>query len=186
VRECNLKKYRRKILREKLVVITGLSGSGKSSLSFWHGYAEGQPLRKTFSYEQFLGGFGTSIMDKIDGLFARYCHRTKTTSKVPHVRLLGLLKGNLWFPSFVVCSSSWCLQLQLGEKMVSMSDSKSRNWLPRIFLQGKHQLFFLAPIIRARRKDIMQIIQQIINRFLKVRINGDIKTLPQRNETWPL
>ena len=86
----NLKNIDVKIPRDKLVVITGLSGSGKSSLAFDTIYAEGQRRYiETFSAyaRQFLGGLERPDVDKIDGLSPVIAIEQKTTSKSTHVRM---------------------------------------------------------------------------------------------------
>ena len=122
----NLKNIDVNIPRDQLVVITGLSGSGKSSLAFDTIYAEGQRRYiETFSAyaRQFLGSLERPDVDKIDGLSPVIAIEQKTTSKSPR-STVGTITEIYDFLRLSICTWCRCLQLIiLDEKMVSYNDA---------------------------------------------------------------
>ncbi len=174
----NLKNIDVTIPREKLVVITGLSGSGKSSLAFDTIYAEGQRRYvETFSAyaRQFLGGLERPDVDKIDGLSPVIAIEQKTTSKSPR-STVGTITEIYDFLRLLFARAADAYSYNTGEKMVSYDDEQIKELITEDFA-GK-RINILAPIIRARKGHYAELFQQIAKQgFLKVRINGEIKDI---------
>jgi excinuclease ABC subunit A len=171
----NLKNIDVSIPREKLVVITGLSGSGKSSLAFDTIYAEGQRRYvETFSAyaRQFLGGLERPDVDKIDGLSPVIAIEQKTTSKSPR-STVGTITEIYDFLRLLYARAADAYSYNTGEKMVSYSDEQIKDLIIDDFT-GK-RINILAPVIRARKGHYGELFQQIAKQgFLKVRVNGDV------------
>ncbi len=174
----NLKNIDIKIPREKLVVITGLSGSGKSSLAFDTIYAEGQRRYvETFSAyaRQFLGGLERPDVDKIDGLSPVIAIEQKTTSKSPR-STVGTITEIYDFLRLLFARAGNAYSYNTGEKMVSYSDDQIKELIIKDF-SGK-RINILAPIIKARKGHYAELFQQIAKQgFIKVRIDGDVKDI---------
>jgi len=174
----NLKNIDIKIPREKLVVITGLSGSGKSSLAFDTIYAEGQRRYvETFSAyaRQFLGGLERPDVDKIDGLSPVIAIEQKTTSKSPR-STVGTITEIYDFLRLLFARAGDAYSYNTGEKMVSYSDTQIKDLILKDF-DGK-RINILAPIIKARKGHYAELFQQIAKQgFLKVRIDGEVKDI---------
>jgi excinuclease ABC subunit A len=174
----NLKNIDISIPREKLVVITGLSGSGKSSLAFDTIYAEGQRRYiETFSAyaRQFLGGLERPDVDKIDGLSPVIAIEQKTTSKSPR-STVGTITEIYDFLRLLYARAGEAYSYNTGEKMVSYSDEQIKDLIMQNFI-GK-RINILAPIIRARKGHYAELFQQVTKQgFLKVRVNGEIQDL---------
>ncbi|WP_432223088.1 excinuclease ABC subunit UvrA [Flavobacterium sp. TMP13] len=174
----NLKNIDIAIPREKLVVITGLSGSGKSSLAFDTIYAEGQRRYvETFSAyaRQFLGGLERPDVDKIDGLSPVIAIEQKTTSKSPR-STVGTITEIYDFLRLLYARAADAYSYNTGEKMVSYSDEQIKELITTDFT-GK-RINILAPVIRARKGHYAELFQQITKQgFLKVRVNGGIQDL---------
>ena len=174
----NLKNIDISIPREKLVVITGLSGSGKSSLAFDTIYAEGQRRYiETFSAyaRQFLGGLERPDVDKIDGLSPVIAIEQKTTSKSPR-STVGTITEIYDFLRLLFARAADAYSYNTGEKMVSYSDEQIKSLIIKDF-SGK-RINILAPIIRARKGHYAELFQQIAKQgFLKVRVNGEVKDI---------
>ena len=169
----NLKNIDVTIPREKLVVITGLSGSGKSSLAFDTIYAEGQRRYvETFSAyaRQFLGGLERPDVDKIDGLSPVIAIEQKTTSKSPR-STVGTITEIYDFLRLLYARGGDAYSYNTGEKMVSYNDDQIKELITKDFI-GK-RINILAPVIRARKGHYGELFQQIAKQgFLKVRVNG--------------
>ncbi|KIX20408.1 excinuclease ABC subunit A [Flavobacterium sp. 316] len=174
----NLKNIDVTIPREKLVVITGLSGSGKSSLAFDTIYAEGQRRYiETFSAyaRQFLGGLERPDVDKIDGLSPVIAIEQKTTSKSPR-STVGTITEIYDFLRLLYARAADAYSYNTGEKMVSYSDEQIKKLIIEDF-QGK-RINILAPVIRSRKGHYRELFEQISKQgFLKVRVDGQIKDL---------
>jgi excinuclease ABC subunit A len=174
----NLKNIDVTIPREKLVVITGLSGSGKSSLAFDTIYAEGQRRYiETFSAyaRQFLGGLERPDVDKIDGLSPVIAIEQKTTSKSPR-STVGTITEIYDFLRLLFARAADAYSYNTGEKMVSYSDEQIKELIKENY-NGK-RINILAPVIRARKGHYAELFQQIAKQgFVKVRVNGEIKDL---------
>ena len=174
----NLKNVSIKIPREKLVVITGLSGSGKSSLAFDTIYAEGQRrYMETFSayVRQFLGNLERPDVDKIDGLSPVIAIEQKTTSKSPrstvgtvtelydYIRLLFARVGSAY---------SYITQ----KKMVNYSDDQIIELIVNEYADKK--ITILSPLIRSRKGHYRELFDSMARQgFIRVRIDGEIVNL---------
>ncbi|MBS4040282.1 MAG: excinuclease ABC subunit UvrA [Flavobacteriales bacterium] len=171
----NLKNLDVSIPREKLVVITGLSGSGKSSLAFDTIYAEGQRRYvETFSAyaRQFLGGLERPDVDKIDGLSPVIAIEQKTTNKSPR-STVGTITEIYDFFRLLFARASDAYSYNTGKKMVSYSDDQIVEIIQEQFANLK--VAFLAPVVRARKGHYGELFQQISKQgFLKVRVDGVI------------
>ncbi len=174
----NLKNIDVTIPREKLVVITGLSGSGKSSLAFDTIYAEGQRRYiETFSAyaRQFLGGLERPDVDKIDGLSPVIAIEQKTTSKSPR-STVGTITEIYDFLRLLYARGADAYSYNSGEKMVSYSDEQIKQLILEDF-NGK-RINILAPVVRSRKGHYRELFEQIAKQgFLKVRVNGQIRDL---------
>ncbi len=174
----NLKNIDVSIPREKLVVITGLSGSGKSSLAFDTIYAEGQRRYiETFSAyaRQFLGGLERPDVDKIDGLSPVIAIEQKTTSKSPR-STVGTITEIYDFLRLLYARASDAYSYNTGEKMVSYTDEQIKSLIKESF-NGK-RINILAPVIRSRKGHYRELFEQIAKQgFVKVRADGEVKDL---------
>ena len=174
----NLKDIDVKIPREKLVVITGLSGSGKSSLAFDTIYAEGQRRYiETFSAyaRQFLGNLERPDVDKIEGLSPVIAIEQKTTSKSPR-STVGTITEIYDFLRLLYARASDAYSYNTGEKMVSYSDEQIKSLILEEF-DGK-KVSVLAPVIRSRKGHYRELFEQIGKQgFVKVRVDGEIKDI---------
>ena len=174
----NLKNIDVTIPREKLVVITGLSGSGKSSLAFDTIYAEGQRRYiETFSAyaRQFLGGLERPDVDKIDGLSPVIAIEQKTTSKSPR-STVGTITEIYDFLRLLFARASDAYSYNTGEKMVSYDDAQIKELIISSY-NGK-KINVLAPIIKSRKGHYRELFEQIAKQgFVKVRIDGEIKDI---------
>lgn len=174
----NLKNIDISIPREKLVVITGLSGSGKSSLAFDTIYAEGQRRYvETFSAyaRQFLGGLERPDVDKIDGLSPVIAIEQKTTSKSPR-STVGTITEIYDFLRLLFARGADAYSYNTGEKMVSYSDDQIKSLIIEQFSDRKINV--LAPVIRGRKGHYAELFQQIAKQgFIRVRIDGAIKEI---------
>ena len=171
----NLKNIDISIPRDQLVVITGLSGSGKSSLAFDTIYAEGQRRYiETFSAyaRQFLGGLERPDVDKIDGLSPVIAIEQKTTSKSPR-STVGTITEIYDFLRLLYARAADAYSYNTGEKMVSYSDDHIKSLIENDYQNQKVTL--LAPVVRARKGHYGELFQQIAKQgFVKVRVNGVI------------
>jgi excinuclease ABC subunit A len=174
----NLKNIDVKIPREKLVVITGLSGSGKSSLAFDTIYAEGQRRYiETFSAyaRQFLGGLERPDVDKIDGLSPVISIEQKTTNKSPR-STVGTITEIYDFLRLLFARAADAYSYNTGEKMVSYSDEQIKQLITTDFVDKK--IAVLAPLIKSRKGHYRELFEQISKQgFLRVRVDGEIREI---------
>jgi len=174
----NLKNIDVNIPREKLVVVTGLSGSGKSSLAFDTIYAEGQRRYiETFSAyaRQFLGGLERPDVDKIQGLSPVIAIEQKTTSKSPR-STVGTITEIYDFLRLLYARASDAYSYNTGERMVSYSDAQIQELIKESF-QGK-RINILAPIVQSRKGHYRELFEQIAKQgFVKVRVDGKIEDI---------
>ncbi|MBT8257063.1 MAG: excinuclease ABC subunit UvrA [Bacteroidia bacterium] len=174
----NLKDIDVTIPREKLVVITGLSGSGKSSLAFDTIYAEGQRRYiETFSAyaRQFLGGLERPDVDKIDGLSPVIAIEQKTTSKSPR-STVGTITEIYDFLRLLYARASDAFSYNSGEKMVSYSDEQIKKLIIESFKDKRINI--LSPVVRSRKGHYRELFEQIAKQgFVKVRTDGEIREL---------
>lgn len=174
-REHNLKDVSIEIPRKKLVVITGLSGSGKSSLAFDTIFAEGQRRYiETFSAyaRQFLGNLERPDVDKIDGLSPVIAIEQKTTSKNPR-STVGTVTELYDFLRLLYARASDAFSYNTGEKMVKYSEDQIIELIYKDFNHEK--VILLAPIIRSRKGHYRELFASLAKKgFLQVRVDGEI------------
>ena len=166
------------IPRNKLVVITGLSGSGKSSLAFDTIYAEGQRryMETLSAYaRQFLGGMERPDVDKISGLSPVISIEQKTTNKNPR-STVGTITEIYDFLRLLYARASEAYSYASGEKMVKYTDGQIHDLVKSRFAGEK--VYFLSPLVKGRKGHYKELFEQLRRKgFLHVRINGDIKEL---------
>ena len=171
----NLKNIDVRIPREKLVVITGLSGSGKSSLAFDTIYAEGQRRYiETFSAyaRQFLGGLERPDVDKIDGLSPVIAIEQKTTNKSPR-STVGTITEIYDFMRLLFARAADAYSYNTNEKMVSYSDEQILDLILTDFNDKK--AIILAPVIKSRKGHYRELFEQIAKQgFVRVRVDGEL------------
>jgi excinuclease ABC subunit A len=174
----NLKNLDLTIPRDQLVVITGLSGSGKSSLAFDTIYAEGQRRYiETFSAyaRQFLGNLERPDVDKINGLSPVISIEQKTTSKNPR-STVGTVTEIYDFLRLLFARASIAYSYNTGEEMISYTAEQIKE-----LLIGKYQdknISLLAPLVRSRKGHYRELFTQIAKQgFLKVRVDGEVKNI---------
>ena len=171
----NLKDIDVKIPRNQLVVITGLSGSGKSSLAFDTIYAEGQRRYiETFSAyaRQFLGSLERPDVDKIDGLSPVIAIEQKTTSKSPR-STVGTITEIYDFLRLLFARGSNAYSYETNEKMISYDDDQIKVLIAESFKNKK--ISILAPTVRSRKGHYRELFEQIAKQgFVKVRVDGKI------------
>jgi excinuclease ABC subunit A len=174
----NLKNISVKIPRNKLVVITGLSGSGKSSLAFDTIYAEGQRrYLETFSAyaRQFLGNMERPEVDKISGLSPVISIEQKTISKNPR-STVGTITEVYDFFRLLFARASNAYSYNTGELMVKYSTSQISELIFEKFSDKK--IIILAPLVKGRKGHYKELFQQIIKQgFIKARIDGEISNV---------
>jgi excinuclease ABC subunit A len=166
------------IPRNKLVVITGLSGSGKSSLAFDTIYAEGQRryMETLSAYaRQFLGGMERPDVDKITGLSPVISIEQKTSNKNPR-STVGTITEIYDFLRLLYARASDAYSYLSGEKMVKYSDDQIIELVKSRFAGKK--VYFLSPVVKGRKGHYKELFEQLRRKgFLNVRINGEIKEL---------
>jgi len=177
-REHNLKNIDLKIPRNQLVVFTGLSGSGKSSLAFDTIFAEGQRRYiETFSAyaRQFLGGLERPDVDKIDGLSPVISIEQKTVSRSPR-STVGTITELYDFLRLLFARAGTAYSYITGEAMVKYSDDQIVDLIIQNYVGKK--VIFLAPKIKGRKGHYRELFEQILKMgFTKVRLNGEIVEL---------
>ena len=171
----NLKDIDVNVPRDQLVVITGLSGSGKSSLAFDTIYAEGQRRYiETFSAyaRQFLGSLERPDVDKIDGLSPVIAIEQKTTSKSPR-STVGTITEVYDFLRLLFARAADAYSYNTNEKMVSYSNDQIKTLIGTSFEGAK--ISILAPVVRSRKGHYRELFEHIAKQgFVKVRVDGAI------------
>ncbi len=174
----NLKNIDLTIPRNQLVVITGLSGSGKSSLAFDTIYAEGQRryIESFSSYaRQFLGSMERPDVDKISGLSPVISIEQKTVNKNPR-STVGTITEIYDFLRLLYARAGDAHSYVTGEKMVKYSDDQILELILKEFDSKKINV--LSPIIKGRKGHYRELFEQIRKQgFAKVRIDGEIVDL---------
>lgn len=174
----NLKNVNVTIPRNQLTVITGLSGSGKSSLAFDTIYAEGQRRYiETFSSyaRQFLGALERPDVDKITGLSPVISIEQKTTNKNPR-STVGTTTEIYDFLRLLFARAGEAYSYNSGEKMVRYSDAKLLELIIEQFDNKK--AIILAPVVKGRKGHYKELFEQIRKKgFLYARIDGEIREL---------
>lgn len=171
----NLKNISVKIPRNQLVVITGLSGSGKSSLAFDTIYAEGQRrYLETFSAyaRQFLGNMERPEVDKISGLSPVISIEQKTISKNPR-STVGTITEVYDFFRLLYARASNAYSYNTGELMVKYSSTQIIELIFEKYNDKK--ILILSPLVKGRKGHYKELFQQIIKQgFIKARVDGEI------------
>ena len=174
----NLKNIDVEIPRNKLTVITGLSGSGKSSLAFDTIYAEGQRRYiETFSAyaRSFLGNMERPDVDKITGLSPVISIEQKVTTRNPR-STVGTVTEIYDFLRLLFARAGEAYSYNTGEKMVKYSEEKIIQLIKSDF-SGK-RINILAPVVKGRKGHYRELFEQIMRKgFLTARIDGELTEL---------
>jgi excinuclease ABC subunit A len=174
----NLKDIDINIPKNKLVVITGISGSGKSSLAFDTIYAEGQRrYMETFGAyaRQFVGEMERPDVDKITGLSPVISIEQKTTNKNPR-STVGTVTEVYDFLRLLFARIGEAYSYNTGKRMVKWSEEEIVDNIFKRF-QGK-KISLLAPLVRGRKGHYRELFEEVRKKgFLKVRVDGEIKDL---------
>jgi excinuclease ABC subunit A len=177
-KEHNLKNVDIAIPKNKLVVITGISGSGKSSLAFDTIYSEGQRrYMETFGAyaRQFIGEMERPDVDKITGLSPVISIEQKTTNKNPR-STVGTVTEVYDFLRLLFARASEAYSYNTGKKMVRWSEDEIVNNIFKRFDGCKITL--LAPLVRGRKGHYRELFEEVRKKgFLKVRMDGEVKDL---------
>ena len=177
-REHNLKNIDVEIPRNQLTVITGLSGSGKSSLAFDTIYAEGQRRYiETFSAyaRSFLGNMERPDVDEITGLSPVISIEQKTTNKNPR-STVGTVTEIYDFLRLLYARAGEAYSYNTGEKMVKYTDEQIINLIIEKFQRKRTMI--LAPVVRGRKGHYRELFEQIRKKgFLYARVDGEIREM---------
>ena len=180
----NLKNIDVDIPRGKLTVVTGLSGSGKSSLAFDTVFAEGQRRYiETFSAyaRNFLGGTERPDVDKITGLSPVISIEQKTTNKNPR-STVGTTTEIYDYLRLLFARAGTAYSYLSGEKMVKYTEEKILELIHEEY-QGK-RIMILAPLVRSRKGHYRELFEQVRKKgFLYVRIDGEVKEISHGMKT---
>lgn len=174
----NLQNVNVEIPRNKLSVITGLSGSGKSSLAFDTIYAEGQRRYiETFSAyaRSFLGNMERPDVDLITGLSPVIAIEQKTTNKNPR-STVGTVTEIYDFLRLLYARAGEAYSYNTGEKMVKYTDDQILSLIKKTFAGRK--ILILAPVVQGRKGHYRELFEQILKKgFLNARIDGEVTEL---------
>lgn len=177
----NLKNIDIKIPRNQLVVLTGLSGSGKSSLAFDTIYAEGQRryIESFSSYaRQFLGTLERPDVDKINGLSPVISIEQKTVNRSPR-STVGTITEIYDFLRLLYARAADAYSYNTGEKMVQYTDQQIVDLIHEEY-QDK-RIMILAPLVRARKGHYRELFQKVRKQgFVRVRVDGEIREVVER------
>ncbi len=179
----NLRNISVEIPRNKLTVITGLSGSGKSSLAFDTIYAEGQRRYiETFSAyaRSFLGNMERPDVDKITGLSPVISIEQKVTTRNPR-STVGTVTEIYDFLRLLYARAGEAYSYNTGEKMVKYTEEKILQLIKNDF-SGK-RIYILAPVVKGRKGHYRELFEQIRRKgFLYARIDGEITELKHNHK----
>lgn len=174
----NLKNIDISIPKNKLVVITGISGSGKSSLAFDTIYSEGQRrYMETFGAyaRQFIGDMERPDVDKITGLSPVISIEQKTTNKNPR-STVGTVTEIYDFLRLLFARIGEAYSYNTGKRMVKWSEEEIVNNIFKRF-KGK-KIALLAPLVRGRKGHYRELFEDVRKKgFLKVRVDGEVKDI---------
>lgn len=177
-REHNLKNVDLRIPKNKLVVFTGVSGSGKSSLAFDTIYNEGQRrYMESFSAyaRQFIGDMERPDVDKITGLSPVISIEQKTTNRNPR-STVGTITEVYDFMRLLYARTAEAYSYNTGKKMVKFSEEEIVQNIYEKF-EGK-KITVLAPLIRGRKGHYRELFEDIRKKgYLKVRVDGEVKDI---------
>ena len=177
-REHNLKNIDIRIPKNKLVVFTGVSGSGKSSLAFDTIYNEGQRrYMESFSAyaRQFIGDMERPDVDKITGLSPVISIEQKTTNKNPR-STVGTVTEIYDFMRLLYARIGDAFSYNTGRQMIKFSEEEI---VENIFTKYKNKkITVLAPLVRGRKGHYRELFEDIRKKgFVKVRVDGEVKDL---------
>ena len=177
-RENNLKNIDLRIPRDKLVVITGLSGSGKSSLAFETIYAEGQRrYMESFSAyaRQFIGSMERPDVDEIRGLSPVISIEQKSVNRNPR-STVGTITEIYDFMRLLYARASVPYSYNTGEKMVRYSEEQITQMIMDQYKDKRINV--LAPVVRGRKGHYRDLFEQIRQQgYIKVRVDGEIREI---------
>lgn len=177
-REHNLRNIDVRIPRNALTVITGLSGSGKSSLAFDTIYAEGQRRYiETFSTyaRQFLGGLERPDVDKITGLSPVIAIEQKTTNKNPR-STVGTVTELYDFLRLLYARAGIAYSYKTGEPMIKQTEEQIIDMILKDF--EEKSIYILSPVVKGRKGHYRELFEQFRKQgFLHARIDGEITEL---------
>ena len=177
----NLKNIDVRIPRDQLVVITGLSGSGKSSLAFDTIHAEGQRRYiETFNAyaRQFLGGIERPDVDLITGLSPVIAIEQKTISRNPR-STVGTITEMYDLLRLLFARVADAFSYETGEPMVRYSDARIVDLIMEE--HAGHEILVLAPVIRGRKGHYRELFEQFLRQgFLRARVDGNVVDLTTR------
>ena len=177
-KEHNLKNIDVKIPHDSLTVMTGLSGSGKSSLAFDTIFAEGQRRYiETFSayVRHFLGNIERPNVDEIKGLSPVIAIEQKTTNKNPH-STVGTVTEIYDFIRLLYARAAIAYSYATGKEMVKYTEEQILNLILEQY-QDK-RIYILAPIVKTRKGHYKELFEQIRKKgYLNVRVDGEMKEI---------
>jgi excinuclease ABC subunit A len=177
----NLKNISINIPKNKLVVITGVSGSGKSSLAFDTIYNEGQRrYMESFSAyaRQFVGSMERPDVDKIDGLSPVISIEQKTTNRNPR-STVGTITEIYDFMRLLYARASHAYSYNTGKKMVQFSEDEI---IEQLFKNYKDELIIiLAPLVRSRKGHYRELFEEYRKKgFVRMRVDGELMELKEK------
>ena len=174
----NLKNIDVRIPRNSLTVITGLSGSGKSSLAFDTIFAEGQRRYiETFSayVRNFLGGLSRPEVDKITGLSPVISIEQKTTSKNPR-STVGTVTEIYDYLRLLYARAADAYSYETGERMVKYTEEQILGLVMERY-EG-HRIMLLAPVVRSRKGHYRELFESLMKKgYLHARIDGEVREM---------
>ena len=177
----NLKNIDVSIPKNKLVVITGISGSGKSSLAFDTIFAEGQRryMESFAAYaRQFMGDLDRPDVDKITGLSPVISIEQKTTNRNPR-STVGTVTEVYDFMRLLYARVAEAFSYNTGKKMQKFSEEEIVGHIEQNFAGRK--IMLLAPIVRGRKGHYRELFEQLRKQgYLKVRVDGEVMDLKER------
>ncbi|MEL6539292.1 MAG: excinuclease ABC subunit UvrA [Bacteroidota bacterium] len=180
-REHNLQNIDVKLPRNKLIVFTGVSGSGKSSLAFDTIYAEGQRryMESFAAYARsFIGNMERPDVDKINGLSPVIAIEQKTTSKNPR-STVGTATEIYDFLRLLFTKASDAYSHLSGQKMVKQTEAQIQSHLLQTF--ARQRVTLLAPIVKGRKGHYRELVQQVSGLgFSKVRVDGKVQNISRK------
>lgn len=180
-REHNLKNIDVSIPKNRLTVITGISGSGKSSLAFDTIHAEGQRrYMESFSAyaRQFVGSMERPDVDKIDGLSPVVAIEQKTTNKSPR-STVGTVTEIYDFLRLLFARAGEAYSYQTGKKMVRYSEEEMALHILEQF--GGRKVLLLAPVVKGRKGHYRELFEQLRKQgYVRVRVDGEMLELKEK------
>ena len=176
----NLKNIDVEIPRNSLTVITGLSGSGKSSLAFDTIFAEGQRRYiETFSAyaRNFLGGMERPDVDKITGLSPVISIEQKTTNKNPR-STVGTTTEIYDYLRLLFARAGRAYSFETGEEMVRYTEERVLDMITHDY--AGHKIYILAPVVRSRKGHYRELFENMRRKgYLHIRVDGELMEIRQ-------